>query len=246
MSKAALNPVTVINPEGRSDWLLVCEHASNQVPVELNQLGLPDSVLDDHMGYDIGASELTQRLAEQLDATAILCNYSRLVIDCNRPLSAPDCIPTVSDGVEIVGNISLSFEQKMWRIEQIYQPFHNCVASVLAEKLIKNHQTKLANIHSFTPMLAETGVKRPWEMGFVYRDIEPSKRLIDYLRAETSYTIGDNEPYNGVIHRGYTVPAHADAQEMLSFLVEFRQDLLTTPADILHWASVLRCAMAIV
>ena len=32
-------PFTIINPEGRSNVLLVCDHASNTIPVALGQLG---------------------------------------------------------------------------------------------------------------------------------------------------------------------------------------------------------------
>src|ERR1700732_2470930 len=41
----------------------------------------------------IGAAEVTRRLAALLDAPAVLCGYSRLVIDCNRGLGDPTSIP---------------------------------------------------------------------------------------------------------------------------------------------------------
>lgn len=233
------NPVTVINEHGKSDWLLVCEHASNRVPKALNNLGLSQSFFSEHIGYDIGAYEMTLTLAEQLDATAVACNYSRLVIDCNRVLKASDCIPPDSDGVIIPANQHLSLTERQQRIEGIYRPFHQCVADVLAAKLAANSNTKLANIHSFTPMLAEEGVQRPWDIGFIYRQGEPSQQIIRNIRDNTDYLVGDNEPYNGFVHRGYTIPAHADAQEIPSFLVEFRQDLIRTPENIQHWANVL-------
>ncbi len=81
---STLKPATIINEHGSSDWLLVCEHASNCVPAHLNRLGLDDDFFDKHIGHDIGAYEMTLTLAKQLNATAIVCNYSRLVIDCNR------------------------------------------------------------------------------------------------------------------------------------------------------------------
>lgn len=239
-----LNPVSVINEQGDSDWLLVCEHATNNVPAHMNMLGLADNFFDEHIGHDIGAYEMTLALSSALNATAIVCNYSRLVIDCNRVLKAPDCIPTTSDGIVIPANKNISDDDRMLRISQIYQPFHACIARVLADKLVHNRQTKFANIHSFTPMLAAESVRRPWHIGFIYRNPHPTLQLIDYLRSHTDYLVGDNQPYNGFVHRGYTVPAHADAQELPSFLVEFRQDLIATDAGVAHWAELLLAAMA--
>lgn len=241
---STLNPYTVINKNGSSDWLLVCEHASNRVPSQLNGLGLPDNFFDEHIGHDIGAYEMTLTLSEQLDATAIVCNYSRLVIDCNRPLTAVDCIPKTSDGVVIPANAELSYEDRLLRINEIYQPFHTCVFHVLADKLIHNPQTKFANIHSFTPMLAEEGKKRPWEIGFIYRNPDPTLHIMDNLRQQTEHLVGDNQPYNGFTHKGYTVPVHSDAQEIPGFLVEFRQDLINHPSGVRYWADTLINAIA--
>lgn len=238
-----LNPVTVINETGSSDWLLICEHASKHIPKSLHNLGLSEAELDTHISYDIGAYEMTVALSKKLDATAILCNYSRLVIDCNRTLIAPDCIPSISDGIVIPGNQALSLKQRLQRIQHIYRPFHQCVSDVVAIKAASNNQIKIANIHSFTPMLSEEGLQRPWDIGFIYRQPEPSQTIIRNIRQNTDYTVGDNEPYNGFIHRGYTIPAHADAQEIPSFLVEFRQNLIGSTEPIDHWSNILTQAI---
>jgi hypothetical protein len=62
---------------------------------------LPASELARHIAWDNGAASVTEALSEILDAPAILCNTSRLVIDCNRHLDASDLIPEVSDGTVI-------------------------------------------------------------------------------------------------------------------------------------------------
>lgn len=237
-------PVSVINENGSSDWLLVCEHAGKAIPADLHDLGLDSQTLDTHIGYDIGAYEMTLALSEQLDATAVIGHYSRLVIDCNRPLSAVDCIPPDSDGIIVPGNQNISAAERQRRITHIYQPFHQAVFQTLMAKLAKNPQTKLGNIHSFTPMLSTEGLPRPWEIGFIYRDPHPTLQLIDYIREHTDYCVGDNQPYNGVTHKGYTVPAFADAQNLPAFLVEFRQDLIADPAGVAHWSTILTDALA--
>lgn len=243
MNTLSPNPVSIINADGRSGWLLVCEHAGNQIPKQLKHLGLTDTALETHIAYDIGAYEMTLALSEQLDATAIVGHYSRLVIDCNRSLAVADCIPEQSDGIIIPGNQQLSDSERLWRIEQIYQPFHRCVSHVLAQKLASNPRLKFANIHSFTPMLATEGKARPWDIGFIYREPEPSRQMIRHLSKHSNYVIGDNQPYNGFIHRGYTLTAHAEAHLLPHFLVEFRQDHINHANGIAHWAQVLMTVM---
>ena len=155
--------------------------------------------------------------------------YSCLVIDCNRTLKAFDCIPKISDGIVILGNANLSYEDRLMRINEIYQPFHTCVFQVLAHKMAYNPNIKLANIHSFTPKLATKGKTRSWDIGLVYRNLQSSQQIIQHLKQQTQYLIGDDEPYSGFIHKGYTIATHADAQDIPSFLVEFRQDFIDNP-----------------
>ncbi|MGB5063992.1 MAG: N-formylglutamate amidohydrolase, partial [Candidatus Competibacter sp.] len=41
-------PFTVVNPDGQSPLVLVCDHASNAVPAALSQLGLGPMELAQH------------------------------------------------------------------------------------------------------------------------------------------------------------------------------------------------------
>ena len=54
--------------------------------------------LERHIAFDIGAADLTRRLAGLLDAPAVLCHVSRLVVDPNRVPGDPSSIPALSDG----------------------------------------------------------------------------------------------------------------------------------------------------
>lgn len=233
-----LDPVNLFNKNGKSDWLLICEHAGNRVPQQLAQLGLHDRHFEEHIAYDIGAFEVTMLLAERLNATAITCNYSRLVIDCNRTLTADDCIPPISDGVVIPGNHHLSDAERLQRIEHIYQPFHAAIFHTVTHKIVQNPHLKIANIHSFTPMLTEEGRPRPWDIGFIYRHPNPTQKIIHHIQKNTPYLVGDNQPYNGFTHKGYTLPAHADAQDIPGVLVEFRQDLIADRQGQEKWATI--------
>ncbi len=55
-------PVEIVNENGASDIVLICEHASNHIPARYGRLGLPDFELERHIAWDIGAAEVTRAL----------------------------------------------------------------------------------------------------------------------------------------------------------------------------------------
>ena len=79
----------VFNQHAPADILLLCDHAGKAVPKALHGLGLLERDLNQHVGWDIGAAQVAERLALLLDAPLLLSAYSRLVIDCNRKLDNP-------------------------------------------------------------------------------------------------------------------------------------------------------------
>ena len=91
-------PVIVINGDGKSPVVLVCEHAGKVMPKALGSLGLPPADLVRHIAWDIGAEAVSRQLAQALDAPLILQRYSRLAYDCNRPPEADAAMPAVSEG----------------------------------------------------------------------------------------------------------------------------------------------------
>ena len=95
----------IVNPQGASGYVLTCEHASNFMPEEYQGLGLGPADLARHIAWDIGAADTARKLAIALDAPLVLSGYSRLLIDCNRPLGAPTSIPEVSELTAIPGNV---------------------------------------------------------------------------------------------------------------------------------------------
>ncbi len=88
--------------------VLICDHAANAVPPEYRNLGLPQSELDRHIGYDIGAAAITRLLSARFGAAAVLAGTSRLVIDCNRNFTNPTLIPEVSDRTDVPANVGLA------------------------------------------------------------------------------------------------------------------------------------------
>jgi predicted N-formylglutamate amidohydrolase len=68
-------------------------------------LGIAEAECERHIALDIGIAGLGRLLADALDATLIQQNYSRLVIDCNRPLDAATSISGISEHTPIPGNV---------------------------------------------------------------------------------------------------------------------------------------------
>src|ERR1700723_3452243 len=117
----------ILRLEGKGRFIIICDHASNRIPAELDNLGLPASDLDRHIAWDIGAAGVSEELSNIFDAPAILCGTSRLVVDCNRQLNAHDLIPELSDGTAIKGNLNLSEESRRSRIELWFETYHAAV-----------------------------------------------------------------------------------------------------------------------
>ena len=113
--------VEIIHPEASAPVLLICDHASNFIPRALENLGLDETHLWRHIAFDIGVAEVTRRLSRQLGVTAILCGFSRLVIDPNRAPSTPSSIPDFVDGVAIPGNRDLSEAER----QRVYEAFRS-------------------------------------------------------------------------------------------------------------------------
>ncbi|PWC34697.1 N-formylglutamate amidohydrolase [Azospirillum sp. TSO35-2] len=235
-------PVTRLNPEAAGPLLLVCDHASRAIPRALGDLGLPEEQLCRHIAYDIGAAELTRRLAARFGATALLSGYSRLVIDPNRALDDPTAIPVVSDDVVIPGNRALDAEAEALRVDAIFRPYHDAVAAAVAAIRGRGQVPVMVSVHSFTP--AMRGVARPWHIGVLWdHDPRLPLPLMAALRADGRWCVGDNEPYSGRGTSGGTVETHATPAGYPNALLEVRQDLIATPEGADLWAQVLGDAL---
>jgi len=220
--------------------LLVCDHASNRVPECLANLGVGKDVLDQHVGWDIGAAEVTRRLAEKLNVPSVYANYSRLVVDCNRPLSHSHAFPEHSDGIYIPANENIGEAEKLRRIEGIFNPYHSAVAEQLAR--FEGAAPAVVAIHSFTPFM--DGYDRPWHCGILWdKDGRLAEPMIETLRSLQAYVIGDNEPYSGRHPEDFTLDHHAEANGLPHVAIELRQDLIEHDQGAEQWAGILAATL---
>jgi predicted N-formylglutamate amidohydrolase len=225
-----MNEVPDIIEGKQQDILLLCDHASNAVPADVD-LGIAPELFDLHIAVDIGAGPLTRSLAARLDCPAILATVSRLVIDLHREPDHVSLIPHRSDGHLIPGNDRVD---RAARIARFHAPYHR----LLARRIRAQRPKLILSIHSFTPRLEHGGTDRPWQVGVLYnRDARAARPAIDFFRDQGLVT-GDNEPYSGRLLNA-TLNRHAEANGIPSIAIEIRNDLIRDPAGIERWSQTL-------
>jgi predicted N-formylglutamate amidohydrolase len=235
-------PAIIVNPNGQSDIVLVCEHAGRIIPKSLGSLGLADSDLGRHFAWDIGAEAVSRKLSALLDAPLILQRYSRLVYDCNRPPEASSAIPVIGELTPIPGNKDLSAEKKLERIESIYRPFHAAVSAVLDTRAAEGKLAIVATIHSFTPVFK--GSRRNLHLGILHdRDARFADRMLAVMGRTSDIIVKRNEPYgpaDGVCH---TLNLHGGVRGLLNVMIEVRNDLIEAENGQSEWAERLAKAL---
>jgi predicted N-formylglutamate amidohydrolase len=216
--------------EGSGPVLLLCDHASNAVPADID-LGIAPALLDKHIAIDIGAAAVTRALAARLGAPAILATVSRLVIDLHREPDHIGLIPHRSDGHLVPGNETVD---KAARIARFHAPYHR----VLRDQVRARRPRLILSIHSFTPCLEHGGTDRPWQVGVLYnRDTRAAHPTVRFFQ-ERGFVTGDNEPYSGRLLNA-TLNRHAEGQGIPSVAIEIRNDLIRDDAGAEEWAGVL-------
>lgn len=224
LSPSEPTPYRVMNPVAEAPVLLVCDHASCRFPESLGDMGLDPFARRCHLAIDIGAGPLTERLAEHLGVTAVLAQYSRLVVDCNRQLLDPSAFLVFGDGIFISGNSNLTQADKTVRSESIYWPYHKAVTDQIGRLRSIGPPPLFVSVHSFTPVL--NGNSRPWEMGVLWdADEEMAGIMLEQLRG-AGYKVGDNEPYTGKAPQDFTIDHHAEEIGLRHVAIEIRQDLI--------------------
>ncbi|HET8997392.1 MAG TPA: N-formylglutamate amidohydrolase [Acetobacteraceae bacterium] len=232
------DPVRLLNPEGQSAFVLIADHAGREIPRSLARLGVPESELLRHIAWDIGIAGVTERLADTLDAVAVLQRYSRLVIDCNRDPASPTSIPEISEHTPIPGNTGLKPAQRQARVDAVFRPYHDHIARLLDARAASGRRTVLIAMHSFTPVFK--GQTRGMHVGVLYHHEQRLAHImLELLRAEGDLVVGDNAPYAITDTSDYAVPVHGEARGLPLVELEIRQDLIAEPGGQAAWAARL-------
>ncbi|WP_205666088.1 N-formylglutamate amidohydrolase [Aquabacter cavernae] len=237
-----MSPVSVLNADGRSAFLIVADHAGNAFPRSSGRLRLNVADQERHIAWDLGIAGACRSLSDLLDTAVIQQNYSRLVIDCNRPPGTPQSIPEVSDGTLVPGNQGLDAAARRAREAEIFHPYHARIAAELDRRQAAGRPVVLIAMHSFTPVF--DGIRRPWQVGVLHhRDSRLAHALLAELHRQGDLTVGDNEPYDVGDATDWTIPVHGEQRGILHVGIEIRQDLIARPEDQAVWAARLADAL---
>ncbi len=224
--------------------LLLCDHASNAMPPEYDNLGLPEGELARHIAHDIGAAGVARHLAALLRAPLLQATFSRLLVDPNRGPDDPTLVMRIADGAIIPGNARIDDSERQRRIQRFWQPYDDAISTAIDHLQRQAGQPPvLVSIHTFTPVWR--GMPRRWHAGILHDPACPSisPRLIEVLRRRNpGLVIGANEPYSGGLP-GDTLDRHGVRKGLAHTLVEIRQDLVADEAGQRQWAERIAAAL---
>lgn len=174
--------------------ILSCEHGVNLIPHHYKKLFQAHKhLLQTHRGIDFGSAQIAHYLAQILECKLIEAKASRLLIDCNRSLTHPQCFSEITT--------KLSTEAKEKIIALYYLPYRETVEDHIQQAYEKGQIIWHFSIHSFTPRL--NGITRNADIGLLYDPKRPQeKRLADHLKRiihnhAPEYRVRKNYPYRG-------------------------------------------------
>ena len=236
-------PFIEVGRQGRSNFVIVVDHAGRRIPQRLKNLGLPESELRRHIAWDIGALGVARQTAAALDAPLVAQNYSRLVIDCNRDPEVATSIPVMGESVEIPGQCGLERRrEKAARRTEIFEPYHRRIRELLDARAAAGRPTILVAQHSMTDIYH--GVAREMHAAVLYnRDRRFAGLVLDALQREAGLIIADNQPYFVSDETDYTIPRHGEARALPHVEIEVRQDLVGDEAGQTEWAGRIARAL---
>ncbi|MEY1557565.1 N-formylglutamate amidohydrolase [Yoonia sp. R2331] len=237
------DPIDIVNPDSRASVVLLCEHAGRAIPKSLGNLGLSEAVINSHRGWDIGAQVVARSVAARLNAPLVLQNYSRLLIDANRPPEGPHAITTEVDGVPVPGNMAISPKERTQRVTEIFLPMD----TALSELFARSPRSACFSIHSFNPTLGGGDV-RPWDAGFLSRqDTDTAHDMMNVIAGQQpALTLAVNQPYQIDDETDWFIPKHAESRQIAHALIEIRNDNISTDDDCEMWAGLLTDAISAV
>jgi len=238
LSPDEISPYITLNPNSNVPVVLVCDHAGNRFPRSLGTMGLDYLDRISHIAIDIGAGNTTESLAKKLNATAVLCQYSRLIVDCNRKLTDNTAFIENSDGIDIPGNQNLKNNTKKVRASEIYWPYHDAIDTQISRLKDQGISPIIISIHSFTPTLE--GHEREWEIVVLWdKDHITANFFLANLK-DAGFLVGDNKPYSGKHPEDFTIDYHAEAVGLPHVGLEIRQDIINHDEGVEHISNILQ------
>lgn len=158
-----------------NNLILSCEHAGNEVPDTYKALfaGAED-ILNSHRGWDPGALDVAQFLAEKFNAPLFKMLTTRLLVEMNRSLDSPELFSEFSS--------ALNEADKEYILHEFYYPYRSSVEKEITKKA---KPVLHVSIHSFTPFF--NGTQRDVDIGLLFDparsgEVQFATQLLEVLK----------------------------------------------------------------
>lgn len=181
----------------KNKLIITCEHASNNIPTELEYLFASTKAQNDlssHLGIDIGAKNAALYIEDFFKCPIQLADYSRLLIELNRTLGNKQVFSKYSQTLET------DIKNKI--INNIYLTYRNKVENLIKKHISTNNRVIHLSIHSFTPVL--NNQTRLTDIGLLYdpkrsyeKELCSSVKHIYSKNNNNKYQLRLNYPYKG-------------------------------------------------
>jgi predicted N-formylglutamate amidohydrolase len=176
--------------------ILSCEHGGYEIPRRyLEHYDHWQGKLKTHCGYDRGALNVAEHLAEVFGWRLTSAKVSRLLIDLNRPL----------DNDSLFSVVSAAFSEKERReiIHHYHAPYWQRVEEQIGVVLKRPNQKILhLSVHSFTPVIR--GVRRDCDLGLLFDPLSTLEKdfCVAWHKAlekspGCNFRVRQNYPYRG-------------------------------------------------
>ncbi|MEE2888554.1 MAG: N-formylglutamate amidohydrolase [Planctomycetota bacterium] len=231
----------------RSDQIVVSvEHASARVPARLEGLGLPDSWLQTHHGWDPGAALVGRFLARRFGVPLHLGRWSRLVADLNRSSFHPRVVPKTTGTRSIPANQDLSSAARQQRLAGYWLPYRTAVEADLDRVVARHGRVLHISVHSFAPRLRDQ--VRSNHFGLLYGPSRKLERAMadrwGGLLSEAGFRVRRNYPYSG-LEDGFCMRMRAERppRTYLGMEIEMNQRWVRRPAGARRFAEALAAVL---
>jgi predicted N-formylglutamate amidohydrolase len=211
--------------------IITCEHATNAIPVEYEYLFTKHAaVLATHRGYDIGAQELAELLANQANFH-LFGNTSRLLVELNRSLQHPNLFS------EITKPLAKAAKQDI--LQHCYFPYRQQIEQRVQNASTNNQKVTHISVHSFTPEL--NGQQRLCDIGLLYDSTNKQEQKFCgqwqqcLTQLEPNLKVRRNYPYSGKAD-GFTTYLRKRYPNYLGIELEVNQKYPTV--SIVEWQKI--------
>jgi predicted N-formylglutamate amidohydrolase len=149
--------------------VITCEHGGNRLPTRFRPLFARRwQQLHSHDGWDRGALRLAREMAAALGGEHHWSVVSRLLVDLNRSIGAPDNFSDVTATLDSATRTEI--------LEQYYHPYRRSVERSVASAIERGERVLHLSCHSFAEEL--DGQVRDSQLGILYDPVRLTEQRL--------------------------------------------------------------------